>query len=1303
MTLFYDKDGNGYIAQMNLTRTIDVSGNISISGTIFNGDDVLQNIGYGWSFKFQDEKYVISYTKLNDEDNTVEFDAVHKFLWDFSKSVFYESWSGSHTFEAYLSALFSGSGYTYDLQTTVAAFEKDNWGMKNKADLLSDIISDAGVELEISNLKVTIKAQIGSDLTSIARYGINLSDLIEENNISNFATHGKGFGAYNDEDDTSKGRLEVEYTSDLAETYGILDLDPIVDERYTISDNLLAAVKTGVDATFAVSVSLNMYDLENAGYPNYDSPQVGDWILAIDEKLNFKRKVRIIKLEEEFDANEKRIGYTVTAGDLSQAEQLQSAQVSATNAIQQLQQDVITVYYSANGKNRTFTGTDDPNTLGLTDLISGDIYWRTNGDKKELWIYDGTRWNQEVSDATGVEISENVTAAMTEADTAKQNASTAVETANTAINNASVAITNAQNAADTANTASEIANTAISQATSASNVANAVNQSVTDLKDGSTMTIAELKNGLALKMSASQVDNAINAKGYATQTWTTNQITTTASGINATISSVQTQVNNSAVGTNLIIGQTVSPKTTFSGNTIVTFQNGFTTDYIPVTAGEVYTISIFGDSGSYVSRIATYDSAKTYISRMNDAQINTSSPETITIPVGVSYIKFGPNTPNNTGTYNNNFKLEKGSTATDYSTNPADNATVTAVTSLSATVDGLATTVSKKVDNDTFTSYQTQVSNAFINKVDSSAFTSYRTQTDQAIQQRVTSDTYNSDQTILSGLINSKVSQTDWSNSAVGANLVSNSNADTSQIAWDNTNLTKHSFYNGGQSYLFVIHNTTTSEVTASSPRFFITSGKTYTLSFKAFNNGLLTNADVFLLGRAANNTTDNYTVSQQLVKSVKFSTSGIQYYTVTFTVASGIGNAYLRFDNNATSTSGSSADLYFNEVKVELGSTATPWCPAASEIANYSQVQQLSDNINLRVQKKDVINQINVSSEGILIDGAKVHITGTTTIDSAVIKDAMISSLSASKLTAGKIDASLINVINLNANNISTGIISGSNLSLNLSTGEVLFQKGSIKSSSGTLDIEIDSGTMSITDTSRQGVYFNLSRMALKTSSGTSKGLVIDGSEIGFYESVSSDLVTTSSETAYISFSNVSTKLPTSVYGGYGVQLSDSYSNSIQMSSTGITIGSSSSNKVDVTTKQFSVYGKGWVVGDFSVSGTKNAIVQTSKGWVAISAYETAEYYFGDMAKVNTGSGSKVKVMMDSLFLETVNTNVDYHVFVSSYGNGYAWVSEQGKDYFIIESNVPNLEVSYEVKAKRLGYENTRLEIDEDFGKETV
>jgi hypothetical protein len=82
------------------------------------------------------------------------------------------------------------------------------------------------------------------------------------------------------------------------------------------------------------------------------------------------------------------------------------------------------------------------------------------------------------------------------------------------------------------------------------------------------------------------------------------------------------------------------------------------------------------------------------------------------------------------------------------------------------------------------------------------------------------------------------------------------------------------------------------------------------------------------------------------------------------------------------------------------------------------SQITQLSDTINLKVEKNDVINQINISTEGILIAGNKIRITGTTTIDNAVIRTAHIADLAVSNgkianlsVTEGKIgDAAITN-----------------------------------------------------------------------------------------------------------------------------------------------------------------------------------------------------------------------------------------------------------------------------------------------------
>ncbi|WP_181664327.1 phage tail spike protein [Latilactobacillus sakei] len=147
---------------------------------------------------------------------------------------------------------------------------------------------------------------------------------------------------------------------------------------------------------------------------------------------------------------------------------------------------------------------------------------------------------------------------------------------------------------------------------------------------------------------------------------------------------------------------------------------------------------------------------------------------------------------------------------------------------------------------------------------------------------------------------------------------------------------------------------------------------------------------------------------------------------------------------------------------------------------ADKSQVTQLANQINLRVQKGDVINQINISPESILIAGQKVHITGQTSIDNAVIKDAMIADVKADKITAGTLNAANVNVINLNANNITTGTLKGANLSMNLNNGQVLFQKGSIESTNGNLNIRIDDGSMSLTNSQGEGAYFIDGKIAM-------------------------------------------------------------------------------------------------------------------------------------------------------------------------------------------------------------------------------
>lgn len=136
------------------------------------------------------------------------------------------------------------------------------------------------------------------------------------------------------------------------------------------------------------------------------------------------------------------------------------------------------------------------------------------------------------------------------------------------------------------------------------------------------------------------------------------------------------------------------------------------------------------------------------------------------------------------------------------------------------------------------------------------------------------------------------------------------------------------------------------------------------------------------------------------------------------------------------------------------------------------------------------------------------------------------------------------------------------------------------------------------------------------------------------------------------------------------------------------------SASKISITADE-ELYLQGKPVsinGDLSVIGSKNAIVPSSKGYIAINAYETAEYYFGDIGESQTDKQGVKIINLDPLFLETVNTSVPYQVFLSSYDDAKVWVFARNNNMFIVKSDKPNVKFAWEIKAKRKDYENVRL-----------
>ena len=76
---------------------------------------------------------------------------------------------------------------------------------------------------------------------------------------------------------------------------------------------------------------------------------------------------------------------------------------------------------------------------------------------------------------------------------------------------------------------------------------------------------------------------------------------------------------------------------------------------------------------------------------------------------------------------------------------------------------------------------------------------------------------------------------------------------------------------------------------------------------------------------------------------------------------------------------------------------------------ANYSAIAQMTDAINLRVQKGDVINQINLSPTTTTINGKYLHVTGQTVFDNNVIVSRM---LAAKAVTADKLAVTSLSAI---------------------------------------------------------------------------------------------------------------------------------------------------------------------------------------------------------------------------------------------------------------------------------------------------
>jgi len=126
-------------------------------------------------------------------------------------------------------------------------------------------------------------------------------------------------------------------------------------------------------------------------------------------------------------------------------------------------------------------------------------------------------------------------------------------------------------------------------------------------------------------------------------------------------------------------------------------------------------------------------------------------------------------------------------------------------------------------------------------------------------------------------------------------------------------------------------------------------------------------------------------------------------------------------------------------------------------------------------------------------------------------------------------------------------------------------------------------------------------------------------------------------------------------------------------------------------------------VVGNFSATGTKSAVVNTSYGIRKLYAIESPDVSFYDRGKSSLTNGI-ANISLDPIFIETVEP--DYQVFLTPEADTAGiYVAEKAKEYFIVKGRNKNSNIpfSWLLSALRKGYGATRLDSERKENTEII
>lgn len=959
------------------------------------------------------------------------------------------SGNASAALNAWKSAILDDNPFIVD--SDIGTSNKTNWRIdkvENPRQALGgvegSILDVWGGEYRFDNYHISLLKKRGTTANTILAYGRNITDFEQERNIMTTYTTIYPYAIYTDNDENEQIVTIDGYVVDCENineypNRNVLPVDfsnefdhdevPTKARLKQLAQDYIKNNDIGIPKT---SIKVSFLDLaQTADYADIatlETVELCDDVRVHYEKLGVDTTAKVIRTKwnvlrgayDEIEIGEKRTTLSSIINDTQ-------------TSIKDIENQTSSAIIAANGKNMIFHGLFGEDGLGEpTATRVGDMWYKPNGEDTEFYIWDGTVWALIMSTAKFDEINNKVDELQTATEQAVENANNAVEQANQA-----VAKVDSMDKA--INTALEQSANALDQAQQAIKDANDLLITVTDVQGTVTnisAVVDEINNQLAVKVSQTDFDKlkgtvetqavqiSANAKEISLKAsqssvdTITNNVTSIQSELKTQAGSI-TAINSRVDGQQTQIGTLQSSYSGLS-STIANVQNDFDNlqvggrNYIPLSSlRDNESLASFSSSFSKVELIdgdstrltfSNYVGSRAFLSKKQALSLsNLSKDDKITLSIEI-YIESIPSVTGSSffirwfksdGTMagdSPNVVIEPSLTTNKWhklflSAKPNPNADMTKSVQVTFAMqgNGVVRVRNMKLERGTKATDWTPAPEDMATITEMSNIT----QTVKDIQLTVADKVSQAQFTILSNQVTTTVSDiADLINKFPDPDFKKQNPKPTVegtgiQIVYDSQGMTINN--NGG---------TTKNRAYWGSPPLSLEIGKSYNI--KMFVN----------VGASSGG------------KPIEVGTGEGENFTFSLP------------DTNPVWISGT--------IKLTKWTGLSFWLPPASAIkirqlyiyeantnVTSSQITQLSDSINLRVSKNDVVNQINISTEGVLIAGKKIQITGETYIENGVIKSAQIADGAITNAKIANATISSAKIITLDASKITANDLS--------------------------------------------------------------------------------------------------------------------------------------------------------------------------------------------------------------------------------------------------------------------------------------